>query len=178
VTVAVQACFNRARNCVISGLGKRGPGSQAASGHVSCTAPLARVCADRRRARRGDGQQASRPWLASNHVNDLLSQVREQGYRCCRRHQCSDGRRCQTTSLNPRRCQSGANPLFCSLAVPRVAVLSAWPRSVGEVPERSNGAVSKTVVPFAGDRGFESLPLRQYIRYYNKLKGHYQNIPY
>jgi hypothetical protein len=30
----------------------------------------------------------------------------------------------------------------------------------GEVPERSNGAVSKTVVPFAGDRGFESLPLR------------------
>ena len=31
----------------------------------------------------------------------------------------------------------------------------------GEVPERSNGAVSKTVVPLAGDRGFESLPLRQ-----------------
>src|SRR6266851_2146897 len=34
-------------------------------------------------------------------------------------------------------------------------------RSDGEVPERSNGAVSKTVVLFAGDRGFESLPLRQ-----------------
>jgi hypothetical protein len=31
----------------------------------------------------------------------------------------------------------------------------------GEVPERSNGAVSKTVVLLAGDRGFESLPLRQ-----------------
>src|SRR5690349_13310509 len=31
---------------------------------------------------------------------------------------------------------------------------------LGEVPERSNGAVSKTVVPLAGDRGFESLPLR------------------
>ena len=31
----------------------------------------------------------------------------------------------------------------------------------GEVPERSNGAVSKTVVPLTGDRGFESLPLRQ-----------------
>ena len=30
----------------------------------------------------------------------------------------------------------------------------------GEVPERSNGAVSKTVVPLTGDRGFESLPLR------------------
>jgi hypothetical protein len=30
----------------------------------------------------------------------------------------------------------------------------------GEVPERSIGAVSKTVVPFAGYRGFESLPLR------------------
>ena len=29
------------------------------------------------------------------------------------------------------------------------------------MPERSNGAVSKTVVPLAGDRGFESLPLRQ-----------------
>jgi hypothetical protein len=29
------------------------------------------------------------------------------------------------------------------------------------VPERSNGAVSKTVVPLTGDRGFESLPLRQ-----------------
>jgi hypothetical protein len=28
------------------------------------------------------------------------------------------------------------------------------------VPERSNGAVSKTVVPFTGYRGFESLPLR------------------
>jgi hypothetical protein len=36
----------------------------------------------------------------------------------------------------------------------------APPRPAGEVPERSNGAVSKTVVPFAGDRGFESLPLR------------------
>src|SRR5271166_4311939 len=34
---------------------------------------------------------------------------------------------------------------------------------IGEVPERSNGAVSKTVVPLTGDRGFESLPLRQQI---------------
>jgi hypothetical protein len=33
----------------------------------------------------------------------------------------------------------------------------------GEVPERSNGAVSKTVVPLTGDRGFESLPLRQRV---------------
>src|SRR5436305_14543808 len=39
-------------------------------------------------------------------------------------------------------------------------MLSPWPRSDGEVPERSNGAVSKTVVLLAGDRGFESLPLR------------------
>ncbi len=31
----------------------------------------------------------------------------------------------------------------------------------GEVPERTNGAVSKTVEPFAGLRGFESHPLRQ-----------------
>ena len=36
-------------------------------------------------------------------------------------------------------------------------VLSACGRSDGEVPERSNGAVSKTVVLLAGDRGFESL---------------------
>src|SRR5215469_10473888 len=36
------------------------------------------------------------------------------------------------------------------------------PSHCGEVPERSNGAVSKTVVPLTGDRGFESLPLRQY----------------
>src|SRR5580693_6070629 len=40
-------------------------------------------------------------------------------------------------------------------------MLSRCRRSVGEVPERSIGAVSKTVVPLAGDRGFESLPLRQ-----------------
>ena len=39
----------------------------------------------------------------------------------------------------------------------------------GEVPERSNGAVSKTVVPLSGDRGFESLPLRQNIFDYNGL---------
>src|SRR5215472_1031957 len=36
-------------------------------------------------------------------------------------------------------------------------------RHCGEVPERSNGAVSKTVVPLTGDRGFESLPLRQRV---------------
>ena len=42
-------------------------------------------------------------------------------------------------------------------------MLSPWPRLVGEVPERSNGAVSKTVVLLAGDRGFESLPLRQWL---------------
>jgi hypothetical protein len=42
-------------------------------------------------------------------------------------------------------------------------VLNPRRRSDGEVPERSNGAVSKTVVLFAGDRGFESLPLRQLI---------------
>ena len=43
----------------------------------------------------------------------------------------------------------------------RDCVLRRCRCSDGEVPERSNGAVSKTVVPFAGDRGFESLPLRQ-----------------
>ena len=33
-----------------------------------------------------------------------------------------------------------------SLAVPAAAMLSRCHRSIGEVPERSNGAVSKTVV--------------------------------
>jgi hypothetical protein len=38
----------------------------------------------------------------------------------------------------------------------------------GEVPERSNGTVSKTVVPLTGDRGFESLPLRHiHIRHHS-----------
>jgi hypothetical protein len=32
--------------------------------------------------------------------------------------------------------------------------------ALGGVPERLNGAVSKTVVPRLGDRGFESHPLR------------------
>src|SRR5207244_6447403 len=45
----------------------------------------------------------------------------------------------------------------------RDVVLSRCRRSCGEVPERSNGAVSKTVVPLAGDRGFESLPLRHSV---------------
>ena len=43
----------------------------------------------------------------------------------------------------------------------RSVMLSRCRRLCGEVPERSNGAVSKTVVPLAGDRGFESLPLRR-----------------
>jgi hypothetical protein len=43
----------------------------------------------------------------------------------------------------------GGNASF----VPRGSVLSAWERSDGEVPERSIGAVSKTVVPLAGTQG-------------------------
>ncbi len=34
-------------------------------------------------------------------------------------------------------------------------------REFGEMPEWSNGAVSKTVVPLCRDRGFESLSLRK-----------------
>src|ERR1700744_1726957 len=49
-------------------------------------------------------------------------------------------------------------------------MLSPWPRSDGEVPERSIGAVSKTVVPFAGHRGFESLPLRHSLNYFINLE--------
>src|SRR5829696_5514435 len=53
-------------------------------------------------------------------------------------------------------------PIGCQFRVSfcRAYMLSPCPRSCGEVPERSNGAVSKTVVLLAGDRGFESLPLR------------------
>ena len=57
--------------------------------------------------------------------------------------------------------QVGSTARFRSLDVLWAAVLSPCRRSDGEVPERSIGAVSKTVVPLAGDRGFESLPLRQ-----------------
>ena len=56
--------------------------------------------------------------------------------------------------------QVGSKLRFCSLDVLQISVLSPCRRSDGEVPERSNGAVSKTVVLLAGDRGFESLPLR------------------
>src|SRR5580704_17666163 len=54
--------------------------------------------------------------------------------------------------------------------VPAVAAEGAisYSRRAGEVPERSNGAVSKTVVPLTGDRGFESLPLRQFT--HNSLR--------
>ena len=45
------------------------------------------------------------------------------------------------------------------------ATLSGSGRAIeipdGGMPERSNGAVSKTVVPLAGYRGFESHSLRQ-----------------
>ncbi len=42
------------------------------------------------------------------------------------------------------------------------------PISEGEVPEWSNGAVSKTVVPLTRDRGFESHPLRYVLRLHLK----------
>src|ERR1700731_4481250 len=72
-------------------------------------------------------------------------------------HAVNDG-----SNLGPRTAwvQLGSKPLNRSVAVLRAVVLSRCPRSLGEVPERSNGAVSKTVVPLTGDRGFESLPLR------------------
>jgi hypothetical protein len=88
------------------------------------------------------------------------------------RHRQTKGADTDMPSLPPPRHISTLPELLkCSLDVPRVAVLSLWARSVGEVPERSNGAVSKTVVPLAGDRGFESLPLRQSINYFNTLRA-------
>ena len=38
----------------------------------------------------------------------------------------------------------------------------------GEMPERSNGAVSKTVDPFTGVPGFESLSLRWIKKHKNE----------
>src|SRR5690349_19039816 len=49
------------------------------------------------------------------------------------------------------RCKCALGPLVCA------------PPSRGEVPEWSIGAVSKTVVPCEGYRGFESHPLRQIL---------------
>jgi hypothetical protein len=59
----------------------------------------------------------------------------------------------------------GANFGFCS-SVGHAKFLAPLN---GEVPERSIGAVSKTVVPLTGDRGFESLPLRQLIIVFKDL---------
>jgi hypothetical protein len=66
-------------------------------------------------------------------------------------------------ALRPKglQCQSGANYRVVLLSFSRRYAKSS-PHSLGEVPERSNGAVSKTVVPLTGDRGFESLPLRHF----------------
>ena len=75
------------------------------------------------------------------------------------------------------RYQSSANFRFRSLAVLRCHMLSDRARSVGEVPERSNGAVSKTVVPLTGDRGFESLPLRQPFKGQGKTSRLRANVP-
>jgi hypothetical protein len=55
--------------------------------------------------------------------------------------------------------------------------LSRHRHSCGEVPERSNGAVSKTVVPLAGDRGFESLPLRQEVCLTGAFYGYRRKRP-
>src|SRR5258707_14830545 len=54
------------------------------------------------------------------------------------------------------RCKTATGPLVCA------------PPSRGEVPEWSIGAVSKTVVPCEGYRGFESHPLRQIIEFAGK----------
>src|SRR5580692_3621071 len=52
------------------------------------------------------------------------------------------------------RVQVGSKNLFRSVDVPCFSVVSPRSRSYGEVPERSIGAVSKTVVLLTGDRGF------------------------
>ena len=61
----------------------------------------------------------------------------------------------------PAGCGAGA-PGLVSAAFRKDRRIAPAPTETdrGEVPERSIGAVSKTVVPFTGYRGFESLPLR------------------
>jgi integrase len=108
----------------------------------------------------GNRQSAARSRLSGDDLDCLCSQIREQGQSSRRGDRSGDGYGCQITGLKGLGCQSGANASLCSLAVPKEPVVTHCLRSVGEVPERSNGAVSKTVVPLAGDRGFESLPLR------------------
>jgi hypothetical protein len=78
---------------------------------------------------------------------------------------------CSDTDRSPTIVRVRPKAGLCSLGVPLDNVLSHCLRLHGEVPERSNGAVSKTVVPLAGDRGFESLPLRNCLNKFNTLRG-------
>ena len=52
-----------------------------------------------------------------------------------------------------------------SLKIPHFKRCSYIPFPCGGVPERLNGAVSKTVVLFLGNRGFESHLLRQFTKF-------------
>ena len=51
--------------------------------------------------------------------------------------------------------------LYNQRKVSTFAHLNIFDHNIGEMPERSNGAVSKTVVLGNWDRGFESLSLRK-----------------
>ena len=88
-----------------------------------------------------------------DHVNGLRAPVQQDGYGRRSGNRGGDA----PTGLNRGL---GANWVPIPRFVLDAPVLSHCGRLCGEVPERSNGAVSKTVVPLAGDRGFESLPLR------------------
>ncbi len=58
-------------------------------------------------------------------------------------------------SLETRLLNAETMVVYAALGLPGMSA------DGGEVPERPNGTVSKTVVPLTGDREFESPPLRQ-----------------
>jgi len=99
---------------------------------ISRATPYTRLGADRDRARYRHGLEAAEAQLADGHPRRLRPFL--QSNRCCRgsSYRGCDGIGCQTRRVKG----SGANFCFCSLA--------DLSRLCGEVPERSNGAVSKT----------------------------------
>ncbi len=123
----------------------------------SVTRRAVRFFADRRVARapagRRTAQQVAIRQEATEQRSDGATEVGEARPIALRRAAGVKYPAC-SRSGNRRR---ASRPLFRGRIV-----LTRRRRWCGEVPERSNGAVSKTVVPLAGDRGFESLPLRQF----------------
>ena len=133
--------------------------SRPAADHVSCATPFTRLSADCGWPRHCDGKPQVGSRLPGDHAWHLCPPSTRRTSRQLKRSKLRWGR-VPSRAHKGLGCQMGASFCLCSLDAPSKAVLSHWRRVLGEVPERSNGAVSKTVVPLTGDRGFESLPLR------------------